>query len=29
MRGDTQSMGNLITKKGKKKESTAPVLNIL
>ena len=22
-------MGNLITKKGKKKESTAPVLNIL
>src|SRR5215203_6404206 len=29
MRGDTQSMGNLITKKGKKKGSTAPVLNIL
>src|ERR687897_1762507 len=29
MRGYTQSVGNLITKKGKKKESTAPVLNIL
>jgi hypothetical protein len=29
MRGDTQSMGNLITKKGKKKESTGTVLNIL